>query len=373
MSLPIRIIALDLDGTTFTDEKQITPRTQAAITAAIEQGIIVMPATGRPINGLPEAFIQIPGVRYALCSNGAVITDLKEHRILYEEPIPRSVVLAVMDRLADVKGTFELYIQDRAHFDQKLMEHLDEYVPSPHIREYMRKSRTVHSNLKEFFETCPYGVQKINMSYATVAEKEQIQAFIKQNFPELVCVNGQPTNLELTIKGADKGEGLLAFGSLFGIEQEEIMAFGDSYNDLDMLEKVGVGVAMANAEPEVQPHADFVTGYTNNEDGVADVIEQLLQSSPIELTLNGSEMKNELEVYNQIASVFQRDFPKNLSGLLSMLISIQEPTEITLTNYEMLSTTLGEFSEQLLNIFSEASEKNSAICFNIEEIVFLEQ
>ena len=56
-----------------------------------------------------------------------------------------------------------------------------------------------------------------------------------------------------------------------------------------------------------------------------------------------------------------------------MLISIQEPTEITLTNYEMLSTTLGEFSEQLLNIFSEASEKNSAICFNIEEIVFLEQ
>ena len=154
---------------------------------------------------------------------------------------------------------------------------------------------------------------------------------------------------------------------------EEIMAFGDSYNDLDMLEKVGVGVAMANAEPEVQSHADFVTRYTNNEDGVADVIEQLLQSTPIELTLNGSEMKNELEVYNQIASVFQRDFPKNLSGLLSMLISIQEPTEITLTNYEMLSTTLGEFSEQLLNIFSEASEKNSAICFNIEEIVFLEQ
>ena len=373
MSLPIRIIALDLDGTTFTDEKQITPRTQAAITAAIEQGIIVMPATGRPINGLPEAFIQIPGVRYALCSNGAVITDLKEHRILYEKPIPRSIVLAVMDRLADVKGTFELYIQDRAHIDQKLMEHLDEYVPSPHIREYMRKSRTVHSNLKEFFETCPYGVQKINMSYATVAEKEQIQAFIKQNFPELVCVNGQPTNLELTIKGADKGEGLLAFGSLFGIEREEIMAFGDSYNDLDMLEKVGVGVAMANAEPEVQSHADFVTRYTNNEDGVADVIEQLLQSSPIELTLNGSEMKNELEVYNQIASVFQRDFPKNLSGLLSMLISIQEPTEITLTNYEVLQNTLGDFSEQLLNIFSKASEKNSAICFNIEEIVFLEQ
>ena len=84
-------------------------------------------------------------------------------------------------------------------------------------------------------------------------------------------------------------------------------------------------------------------------------------------------MKNELEVYNQIASVFQRDFPKNLSGLLSMLISIQEPTEITLTNYEVLQNTLGDFSEQLLNIFSKASEKNSAICFNIEEIVFLEQ
>lgn len=373
MELPIRIIALDLDGTTFTDQKEITPRTQEAIASAIEHGIIVMPATGRPINGLPEQFLQIPGVRYALCSNGAVITDLKENTILYEKTIPKSLVFAVMDLLEGVKGTFELYIQDRAHIDQQLMEHLDEYVPSAPLRDYIRKSRMVHSNLREFFESCPYGVQKINMSYATIAEKDEIQTLIKNTFPELVCVNGQPTNLELTIQGADKGTGLLAFGQLLGIEREEIMAFGDSSNDIDMLEKVGVGVAMANAEPEVQSHADFVTRYTNNEDGIADVIEQLLTPNCIELILNGADMKNEIDVYNQIASVFQKDFSKDLSGLLAMLISIQEPTEITLTNYEVLQNTLGDFSEQLLNIFSEASEKNSAICFNIEEIIFLEQ
>lgn len=373
MKLPIRIIALDLDGTTFTDEKEITPRTQTAIASAIKHGIIVMPATGRPINGLPKQFTDIPGVRYALCSNGAVITDLKENKILYEKTIPRSLVFAVMDLLEGVAGTLELYIQDCGHIDQKIINHLDEYVPSAPLRDYIRKSRMVHSNLREFFESCPYEVQKINMSYATIEQKDEIQSLITSKFPELVCVNGQPTNLELTTPGADKGNGLLAFGKLLGIEREEIMAFGDSSNDVEMLETVGIGVAMANAEPEIQAHADFVTRYTNNEDGIADVIEQLLEPSIIELTLNGADMNSESAVFEQISSVFSVNYSPDLSGLLSMLISIPEQTEVTLINYEILSEQLGDFSEQLLDIFAEASEQNTNITFNIEETLFLEQ
>ncbi|MCI6676165.1 MAG: Cof-type HAD-IIB family hydrolase [Clostridiales bacterium] len=373
MELPIRIIALDLDGTTFTDEKEVTPRTQAAIAAAIEQGIIVMPATGRPINGLPKQFTQIPGVRYALCSNGAVIADLKEQKILYEKTIPRPLVFAVMDLLEGVKGTFELYIQDSGHVDEDTLNHLEEYVPSAPLREYIRKSRTIHPNLREFFKSCPYEVQKINMSYGTIAQKDEIKELITSHFPELICVSGQPTNLELTIQGTDKGEGLLAFGTLLGIEREEIMAFGDSYNDVDMLKKVGVGIAMANAEEKVQACADFVTRYTNNEDGVADVIEQLIAPSCAELYLDASTMDQESTVYEQIASTFQCEFTPNLSGLLTMLCSISQPTEVTLTNFEMLSNKMEEFCEQLFDVFTKASEQNPNISFNIEEVLFLEQ
>ena len=66
----IRLVALDLDGTVFNDKKEITPRTLAAIRAACARGVAVLPATGRTASGIPAAFTSIPGVRYALTSNG---------------------------------------------------------------------------------------------------------------------------------------------------------------------------------------------------------------------------------------------------------------------------------------------------------------
>ena len=72
----IRLVALDLDGTVFNDKKEITPRTLAAIRAACARGVAVLPATGRTASGIPAAFTSIPGVRYALTSNGASVVDL---------------------------------------------------------------------------------------------------------------------------------------------------------------------------------------------------------------------------------------------------------------------------------------------------------
>ena len=76
----IRLVALDLDGTVFNDEKEITPHTLEAIRAAIAKGVDVIPATGRVASGVPEAFLRIPGVRYALTSNGASVVELSTPR-----------------------------------------------------------------------------------------------------------------------------------------------------------------------------------------------------------------------------------------------------------------------------------------------------
>ena len=64
----IRLVALDLDGTVFNDEKQISPRTLKAIRAALDKGVDVLPATGRTVDGVPRQFLEISGVRYALTS-----------------------------------------------------------------------------------------------------------------------------------------------------------------------------------------------------------------------------------------------------------------------------------------------------------------
>ena len=99
----IRLVALDLDGTVFNDEKEITPRTLEAIRAAIAKGVDVIPATGRVASGVPEAFLRIPGVRYALTSNGASVVELSTGKPLVNRrlmlPLPATFMISWLQRV----------------------------------------------------------------------------------------------------------------------------------------------------------------------------------------------------------------------------------------------------------------------------------
>lgn len=90
MGKKIRLLALDLDGTLLNGAKQITPRTQAALERARQQGVLMVPVTGRPAQGLPPAVLSLPGLRYAVTSNGATIRDLVEQRCCWKSiwPLP---------------------------------------------------------------------------------------------------------------------------------------------------------------------------------------------------------------------------------------------------------------------------------------------
>ena len=73
---PIRLVALDLDGTLLNHEGKVTSRTQAALQAAADRGVAIVPTTGRPLGNLPPVVAQLPGIRYAITSNGAAVWDL---------------------------------------------------------------------------------------------------------------------------------------------------------------------------------------------------------------------------------------------------------------------------------------------------------
>ena len=75
-STPIRLVALDLDGTLLDSQSQISPRTRQAIADAVGRGVIVLPCTGRPLASLPPLVAQLPGIRYAITSNGAAVWDM---------------------------------------------------------------------------------------------------------------------------------------------------------------------------------------------------------------------------------------------------------------------------------------------------------
>ena len=115
----IRLVALDLDGTVFNDKKEITPRTLAAIRAACARGVAVLPATGRTASGIPAAFTSIPGVRYALTSNGASVVDLTTGEKLVNQPFGTEQALKIYDLLEQGGGMMSISSAAKLHDPRK--------------------------------------------------------------------------------------------------------------------------------------------------------------------------------------------------------------------------------------------------------------
>ena len=124
-------------------------------------------------------------------------------------------------------------------------------------------------------------VEKITVNFkeekGVLLWEKEIRERLSEEFPGYAVVKGIPTNLEITVGGATKGNAILHLGELLGIKREEIMVCGDSQNDMEMIKAAGLGVAMGNAAPEVKEAADYIT-LTNEEDGVAAAIEKFVLS-----------------------------------------------------------------------------------------------
>lgn len=265
----IRMIGLDLDGTVFNEAKEITQPVREAIEAAIDRGVVVLPATGRPRTGLPEAFLSIPGVRYALTSNGAAIIDLATEERIYEDCIDAVVAAGLVERMLGYEGLAETYMDgqcysDRNNFDQAM----DFYDISEPLKVYMRKTRILVDHLPEFIADMKRPVEKLHMLFGDMDVRAQAFEGLRGAYPDYNITSAVSVNMEINAPTCNKGSGLIALGKVLGIAPEEIMACGDSGNDYPMICAAGFSVAMGNAEEKIKQAADFVTK-TNEEDGVA--------------------------------------------------------------------------------------------------------
>lgn len=272
----IRLVGLDLDGTVFTDAKKITPRTKKAIITAIANGVTVVPATGRPVVGIPKEFTEIPGVRYLLGSNGASVYDQETETFLVHECMDQETVLAAMRVFSKEDCSFEVYVDGVPHIKREELVRAEHFYPNPFIRSYVLKTRVPENNLEIFLMEDGRGVEKINMSFPSVHAKEKAMPLLEK-LSNVNGVCGLPNNLELSRSDVDKGEGLLALARCLGLQREGTLSCGDSENDLAMIQKAGIGVAMGNAEVRVKENADFVLSYTNEQEGVAWLLEEIVK------------------------------------------------------------------------------------------------
>lgn len=269
----IRILGLDLDGTVFDDRKEITPRTLAAMRAAIDRGVIVLPATGRPVSGVPEQFLHMQGVRYALTSNGATVTELATGRRLVELTFDAEEAMRIYDVLSPFECAMSIFIDGKTYTSTENLEKLEKFCP-PALLPYLKESRVGVDDMHGFMRRHAHGIEKFSILYADYATRDAARKAVTS------CCRAEATsslgcNLELNAPGVTKGQALLTLAETLGFSRDQVMACGDSDNDLAMLRMAGLGVAMGNAEPEVKQAADAIVA-DNNHDGVAEAIDRFI-------------------------------------------------------------------------------------------------
>ena len=271
MRKPVRIIALDLDGTLLNSDKKLTAGNLAALERAARAGVHIVPTTGRFYGGMPEFIRELPFIRYVITINGAQVADLQTGQVIYRAELPAGQAVGLMQYLDTLPVIYDCYMNNDAFMTAALKGRVDEMVSSPHYKKMVRELRKPVPELKQFIREQGSDVQKVQFFTNQPQLRLDLMEQLPMRFRDIIVSSSVVDNVEINQIHANKGEALLALAAHLGVAREETMSFGDGLNDLSMIRDAGIGVAMANACPEVKELADEIT-LSCDEDGVAHVI-----------------------------------------------------------------------------------------------------
>lgn len=262
---PFRAIALDLDGTLTNHDKVVTPRTRQALLQAESKGAIIILASGRPTYGIvpvAECLELEKRGGYILSYNGGNIVNAKTGEKFFSQFLPDAVI-PILYKYAKEKNHALLGYTG----NEIITEMPDDQYVKEESRINKMNIRKV-DNLLDALEPHPTKLLMTGDPTDMIKAEEELVEILGE---KMDIFRSAPFFLELVPKGIDKAQSLLRLLSKINLTPADLMAFGDGYNDLSMLKLAGVGVAMANAAPEVRADADYVT-LSNEEDGVAEAL-----------------------------------------------------------------------------------------------------
>ena len=275
-----KLLAFDLDGTLLRDDKTLPEENLRALEAAAARGMVLLPATGRILRGVPEQLRALPFIRYYIVSNGAALVDTATGETLYRADIPLELALRVYDYLDTLPVIYDCYQDETGWMSREMYERCAPYfAQEPEIFRLVERLRIRVEDFKGTLRQSGRPLQKLQIYFLPEDEAErrrQLQR-IPALFPELAATTSVSNNIELNSIEATKGKAMLALAERLGVPAEETLAFGDGSNDISLLRAAGLGVAMANSMPELLAAADRVTG-SNNEAGLAKALSALLSS-----------------------------------------------------------------------------------------------
>ncbi|MCA1064878.1 Cof-type HAD-IIB family hydrolase [Rossellomorea sp. AcN35-11] len=263
-----KMIVLDLDDTLLRDDQTISPRTKNALLQAQDAGVKVVLASGRPTYGMQWVAKELKLDQYGsyiLSFNGSKIIDCRSN----EEKYSRALSAETVHRLYDLSKREDVGILTYAD-DAIIVEEPSEFASIE--SELTGLPVNIVPSFKEAVTGPVVKALMLKEANRLMEVEKKLQTELDG---ELSVMRSKPFFLEFTQLGVTKGASLDYLIKPMGIQAEEVIAMGDSYNDLSMLEFAGLGVAMGNAPQDIKEKADYVAA-SNMEDGVAEVVEKFV-------------------------------------------------------------------------------------------------
>lgn len=297
-----KLLILDLDGTLTNSEKKVSKRTKEALFEAMDSGVKVVLASGRPTFGIrpvADALELEERGGYILAYNGGRIIDAKSKQVLYKQVIDTDAfeeILALTDKykldfactenedILITNNANNRYMNIEAGINKMKIKEI------PDVKAYMNfevpkfvmfydeeNIKTKPSKdffIKDYPVPLSYaGVRDSDIEY--LKDKEAVLSNILGDRFEVY--RSEPFFLEVLPKGIDKAKSIERLLEILGLKVSEVIACGDGFNDVSMINFAGLGVAMENAVKEAKDVADYIT-LSNDEDGIAHVIDKFIFS-----------------------------------------------------------------------------------------------
>lgn len=270
----IKIIALDLDGTTLNEYGRISERTVSAFHEAMEKGAHIVISTGRTFASLPEQLFSIDGLEYVVTSNGAHITKLEGMERIYEDHIGPKAVEKIASLLQGSSFSVEIFVDGHAYMDKDEFEGYAKNGSAYRDVNYILTTRNPIPDLYGFMLKHRDKIENISLNFEYMEEREE---WIKRlgGIDGITVTTSFVHNIEIGGANTSKASALKFLMEKLALTPEELLACGDSPNDLEMIRLAEIGVVMGNATEEMKSQADYVAD-TNRRDGVAKVIEKFV-------------------------------------------------------------------------------------------------
>lgn len=258
-----KLIAIDMDDTLLNDRLEISEENHAALRYAQEKDVKIVLCTGRTLESIRKYVDIIDGYvhdDYVIVFNGSIITTSKGDMI-FRKVVEKDILNGLIDISRSENIDIQLY-DEQFIYTEKYTERTRSYEALSGIKiDILDDLKTKDMSIKVLFNCID------------PAKLDKVKKIIEKVYGDRVFVfYSKPNYLEVLSNEGNKGIALAYLANYLNINQNEVIAIGDSENDSYMIQYAGLGVCMKNGRDSVKQFADYITENTNNENGVAEVI-----------------------------------------------------------------------------------------------------